>query len=34
MADEVQGTRTILEITELSQDEVSDDVFTVRNLRR
>ncbi len=34
MADEVQGTRTILEITELSQAEVSDDVFTVRNLRR
>ncbi|HBG01238.1 MAG TPA: hypothetical protein DDW87_06670, partial [Firmicutes bacterium] len=27
-------TRTILQITELSQEDVSDDVFTVRNLRR
>ena len=34
MADNVKGTRTILTIAELSQEDVSDDVFTVRNLRR
>ncbi len=34
MADQVKGTRTILQITELSSDSVSDDIFTVRNLRR
>ena len=34
MADNLQGTRTILEITELNQDELSDELFTVRNLRR
>lgn len=34
MLDDVKGTRTILQITELSSDDVSDDIFTVRNLRR
>lgn len=34
MADHLKGTRTLLEIAELSQEAVSDDVFTVRNLRR
>ena len=34
MADNVNGTRTILTIAELSQEDISDDVFTVRNLRR
>lgn len=34
MSNDVQGTRTILEITEMSQEDVSDDIFTVRNLRR
>jgi hypothetical protein len=34
MADNVKGTRTILTIAELSQEDISDDVFTVRNLRR
>jgi len=34
MKDEVQGTRTILNITEMSQEDVDDGVFTVRNLRR
>ncbi|HKM42989.1 MAG TPA: outer membrane lipoprotein-sorting protein [Limnochordia bacterium] len=34
MKDEVQGTRTILEITDMSQEDVDDDIFTVRNLRR
>ena len=34
MTDEVQGTRTILEITSMSQEDVADDIFTVRNLRR
>lgn len=34
MADNLQGTRTILEIAELSQEELGDDLFTVRNLRR
>jgi hypothetical protein len=30
----VQGTRTILELQDVSQEDVSPDVFTVRNLRR
>ena len=34
MADDVKGTRTILEIIEMNQEDVSDDIFTVRNLRR
>lgn len=34
MADEKAGTRTILEITEMNQEDVADDIFTVRNLRR
>lgn len=34
MADNVQGTKTILQITEVSQEEVADEIFTVRNLRR
>lgn len=34
MADNVKGTRTILEIIEMNQEDVSDDIFTVRNLRR
>jgi hypothetical protein len=34
MANNVQGTRTILELQDVSQEDVSPDVFTVRNLRR
>ncbi len=34
MADNVKGTRTILEIIEVSEEDVDDDVFTVRYLRR
>jgi outer membrane lipoprotein-sorting protein len=34
MADNIQGTRTILELTKVSQEAVDPDVFTVRNLRR
>ena len=34
MKDEIKGTRTLLQITEMSQEDVDDSVFTVRNLRR
>ncbi len=34
MADNVKGTRTILEIIEVSEEDVDDDVFTERYLRR
>lgn len=34
MADNVKGTRTILEILSVSEEEISEDVFTVRYLRR
>ncbi len=34
MADNLKGTKTILEIVELSEADVDDEVFTVRNLRR
>lgn len=34
MANNMEGTRTILELTKVSQEEVSPDIFTVRNLRR
>lgn len=34
MADNLKGTRTILEIIEISEEDISDDVFTVRYLRR
>ncbi|HBG09447.1 MAG: outer membrane lipoprotein-sorting protein [Limnochordia bacterium] len=34
MANNAQGTRTILELTEVSQETVDPDIFTVRNLRR
>ncbi len=34
MADNVQGTRTILEINKISQEEIDEQIFTVRYLRR
>ena len=34
MANNIQGTRTILELAQVSQDEVDPEIFTVRNLRR
>lgn len=34
MADNVKGTKTFLEIVELSQEEINEEVFTVRYLRR
>lgn len=34
MADNSKGTKTYLQIDSVSQDDVSDDVFTVRYLRR
>ncbi|NLJ79826.1 MAG: outer membrane lipoprotein-sorting protein [Firmicutes bacterium] len=34
MADNLKGTRTILEITKITEDDVDDEVFTVRYLRR
>lgn len=34
MENNVKGTKTILDISEVSQEEVSVDVFSVRNLRR
>ncbi len=34
MADDIKGTRTILDILNINQEEVSDDVFTLRYLRR
>lgn len=34
MTDNTKGTKTYLEIDSISQDDVSDDVFTVRYLRR
>ncbi|HHU60637.1 MAG TPA: outer membrane lipoprotein-sorting protein, partial [Natronincola sp.] len=34
MADHSKGTKTYLQIDSVSQDDVSDDVFTVRYLRR
>ncbi|HPT83363.1 MAG TPA: outer membrane lipoprotein-sorting protein [Limnochordia bacterium] len=34
MASNAQGTRTILELAQVSQEAVDPDIFTVRNLRR
>lgn len=34
MANNAQGTRTILELSKISSEEVDPDIFTVRNLRR
>lgn len=34
MADNTKGTKTILDIAEISETEVEDDIFTLRNLRR
>jgi len=34
MADEVKGTKTIVEILETKEEELSDDYFTLRYLRR
>lgn len=34
MADNIKGTRTILEITKMDQSVVDDEIFTVRYLRR
>jgi hypothetical protein len=34
MADEIKGTKTIIEILETKEEELSDDYFTLRYLRR
>lgn len=34
MADDVKGTKTILDIAEVSEADVDDEIFTLRNLRR
>ncbi|GAG06566.1 unnamed protein product, partial [marine sediment metagenome] len=34
MADEIKGTKTIIEIVETKEEELSEDYFTLRYLRR